>query len=169
MAFRDELAVFGARVTVAPQDEVGLPDLVGLLATPRRGALVYACGPAAMLDAVGAAMVAWPPRSLRVERFTAAEVGSGAEEAFEVEFAASGVTATVPADRSILAVAEEVGVPALWSCAEGTCGTCETPLLAGRAEHRDALLTDVERDDQDTIFICVSRAERGCPRLRLDL
>mgnify|MGYP003469234305 CR=1 FL=1 len=30
-------------------------------------------------------------------------------------------------------------------------------------------LTDEEKADQNTLFICVSRAERGCPRLALDL
>jgi 2Fe-2S iron-sulfur cluster binding domain. len=55
------------------------------------------------------------------------------------------------------------------SCQEGTCGTCETPIVAGRAEHRDSLLTPSERDAQTTMMICVSRAERGCPKLSLQL
>lgn len=169
MAFVDELAAYGDRVTIAPQDEVGLLDLAGLLATPRRDTLVHACGPAPMLDAVDALMAGWPAGSLRVERFTATATDATGDEAFEVEFAASGVTATVPPDRSVLTVAEEAGIPALWSCREGTCGTCETPLLAGRAEHRDALLTAEEKADQTTVFICVSRAEKGCGRLTLDL
>ncbi|HWN26507.1 MAG TPA: PDR/VanB family oxidoreductase [Actinomycetospora sp.] len=168
MAFVDELAGHGDRVVIAPQDEVGLLDLAGLLATPAPGTLVYACGPDPMLDAVASLVRSWPPGSLRVERFGALDA-SGPTDAFEVEFAASGVTAAVPPDRSILTVAEEAGIPVLWSCREGTCGTCETPLLAGRAEHRDALLTAVERQDQDTLMICVSRAEPGCSRLRLDL
>jgi ferredoxin len=169
MAFGAELAGYGDRVTVAPQDEVGLLDLTGLLAAPRADTLVYACGPGPMLDAVDALMAGWRSGSLRVERFTPRTVGDTAGESFEVEFASSGITATVAPDRSILTVAEEAGIPTLWSCREGTCGTCETPLLAGRAEHRDALLTAVEKADQNTIFICVSRAERGCDRLALDL
>ncbi|MEJ2885499.1 PDR/VanB family oxidoreductase [Actinomycetospora aeridis] len=169
MAFLPELAAYGERVTVAPQDEVGLLDLAGLVAIPRLGTLVYACGPAPMLDAVGALMSIWPAGSLRVERFAPKVLEDAGGESFEVEFASTGVTATVDPGRSILTVAEEAGIPALWSCREGTCGTCETPLLAGRAEHRDSLLTDVEKADQNTIFICVSRAERGCGRLTLDL
>ncbi|MEJ2864294.1 PDR/VanB family oxidoreductase [Actinomycetospora flava] len=169
MAFVDELAAHGDRVTIAPQDEVGLLDLTGLLATPRRGALVYACGPEPMLCAVDSFMAGWPSGSLRVERFAPKTLENTGAEGFEVEFAASGVTAVVPPDRSILTVAEEAGIAALWSCREGTCGTCETPLLAGRAEHRDSMLTAEEQADQNTIFICVSRAEQGCPRLTLDL
>ena len=45
----------------------------------------------------------------------------------------SGLTLTVPPERSILDVVEEAGVGVLSSCAEGTCGTCETAVLDGRA------------------------------------
>jgi ferredoxin len=62
-----------------------------------------------------------------------------------------------------------LGINVFSSCQEGTCGTCETPLLEGRADHRDSLLTDEEKDQQDTLMICVSRAAKGCPRLRLQL
>ena len=48
-------------------------------------------------------------------------------EAFEVVLARSGLTLTVPPERSILDVVEAAGVGVLSSCAEGTCGTCETP------------------------------------------
>lgn len=70
MAFLDELAPYGDRVTIAPQDEAGLLDLAGLLATPRRDTLVYACGPEPLLDAVAERTTAWPAGTLRVERFT---------------------------------------------------------------------------------------------------
>ncbi len=170
MAFAGELAGFGDRVTIAPQDEVGLLDLDGLLGTPRPDTLVYACGPEPLLDAVADRTAAWPAGSLRVERFTPRTLDdTGADETFEVEFRTSGVTATVVPGQSILSVAEGAGIVADWSCREGTCGTCETTLLGGRAEHRDSLLTDEEKQEQTTMMICVSRAERGCPRLQLDL
>ena len=59
------------------------------------------------------------------------------------------------------------GVPVATSCREGTCGTCETALLEGEADHRDAFLSDEERAAQETVMICCSRA-RG-DRLVLDL
>lgn len=170
MAFLDELTRYNGQATIAPEDETGLLDLDALLGTPQPEALVYACGPGPMLDAVAERMATWPAGHLRVERFTPQAVEpSGADEQFEVEFSASGITATVPADRSILAIAEDAGIAADWSCREGTCGTCETPLLAGRVEHRDSLLTEDERAEQNTMMICVSRAEQGCARLQLDL
>ncbi|MBW0103934.1 PDR/VanB family oxidoreductase [Pseudonocardia sp. KRD291] len=170
MAFVDELARYGDRVTIAPQDEVGLLDLAGRLGTPRPDTLVYACGPEPLLDAVADRTSGWPAGSLRVERFTPRTLEpAGPDGSFEVEFRTSGITATVPAGVSILTVAEQAGIAADWSCREGTCGSCETPLLAGRAEHRDSLLTDEEKDEQNLMMICVSRAERGCPRLQLGL
>ena len=47
MAFTAELAAYGDRVTLWPQDLHGLLDLDGLLGTPRADTLVYACGPGA--------------------------------------------------------------------------------------------------------------------------
>ena len=170
MAFTGELARHGDRVTIAPHDETGLLDLDALLGVARPDTLVYACGPEPLLDAVADRMTAWPAGALRVERFTPKTVGTGEPDtAFEVEFAASGVTAVVPPGVSVLSVAEDAGLLPDWSCREGTCGTCETTVLGGRAEHRDSLLTDDEREEQATMMICVSRAERGCRRLRLDL
>ncbi len=79
----------------------------------------------------------------------------------------SGLTLTVPPDRSILSVVEAAGVGVLSSCAEGTCGTCETAVLDGVPDHRDSVLSDEERQANDCMMICVSRA-RG-DRLVLDL
>lgn len=45
MAFLDELAAHGDRVTLVPQDESGMLDVPGLLGTVRDGTLIYACGP----------------------------------------------------------------------------------------------------------------------------
>jgi ferredoxin len=75
-----------------------------------------------------------------------------------VELAQSGMTLDVPPDRSILEVVEAAGVQVLSSCQEGTCGTCETGVLAGEPEHRDSLLTNEERAANDTMMICVSRS-----------
>jgi ferredoxin len=73
----------------------------------------------------------------------------------------------VPVDRTILQVVRECGVDAPSSCEEGVCGTCETVLLAGDADHRDLLLTPDERAKNRSVMICVSRARSK--RLVLDL
>ncbi|MGY1845245.1 PDR/VanB family oxidoreductase [Modestobacter sp. SYSU DS0875] len=169
MAFLDTLqAACGPRLTLHPQDEVGLIDLPRILDDPQPGTLVYCCGPEPLLAAVEAQCAGWPPGTLHVERFAPKEQGAPVRsDSFEVELAASGLTLTVPPDRSILEVVEEAGVPVLSSCQEGTCGTCETPVLEGEVDHRDSLLTPEEQAAGETMFICVSRA--ACPRLVLDL
>lgn len=169
MAFHAELrAAYGERVRLVPQDEHGLPDLDVLLGVPRPDTLVYCCGPEGLLRAVEERCASWPADTLHTERFVPKEQHvPGAEEGFEVELARSGRTVTVPAGTSVLDAVEQEGVPVLSSCREGTCGTCETVVLAGAVEHRDSLLTPAEQEAHDTMMICVSRA--ACPRLVLDL
>jgi ferredoxin-NADP reductase len=174
MAFLEALDALDAgtghepRVTLHPQDEVGLIDLDRILGTPRPDTLVYCCGPEPLLQAVEARCANWPPGSLRLERFAPKEQGERVlSGTFEVELTLSGQTLTVPPDRSILEVVAEAGVPVMSSCQEGTCGTCETPVLKGEVDHRDSLLTPEEQAANDTMFICVSRA--ASPKLVLEL
>ncbi|MDN5916386.1 MAG: cytochrome P450/oxidoreductase [Pseudonocardia sp.] len=168
MAFLDELAGYGDRVTVAPQDEVGLLDLDAPLETPREDTLVYCCGPEPLLAAVEQRCAAWPSGTLHVERFSPKPVGEPQRaEAFEVELARSGMTLEVPPESSVLDVVESAGATVLSSCAEGTCGTCETRVLDGAVDHRDSVLDERERSRNDCMMICVSRA--CSDRLVLDL
>src|SRR6478609_3646252 len=159
MAFLDELAVHGDRVSVCPQDETGLLDLGQLLGVPRPDILIYCCGPEPLLAAVEKASTHWPPRALHLERFTPKPQGEPVrDEPFDVELHRTGITLTVPRDRSILSIVEEAGVGVLSSCAEGTCGTCETGVLEGEPDHLDSVLTAEERKANDCMMICVSRS-----------
>jgi ferredoxin-NADP reductase len=168
MAFLDELAAYGDRVHVVPEDQHGLLDLPRWLGEVREDARVYCCGPAPLLDAVEAACAHWPPHTLRTERFVAKEqVAPVRDEPFAVELARSGTTVTVAPDRTVLEAVREAGVEVLTSCRQGTCGTCETGVLAGVPEHRDSILGDAEREANDCMFICVSRS--CTDRLVLDL
>ena len=168
MAFTEELAKHGDRVLLRPQDEHGLLDLTAYLGRVQHGALIYACGPEPMLKAVGEASDHWPPNALHVERFTPVELAEPVRgESFEVVLARSGLTITVEPGRSILETVEAAGVSILSSCREGTCGTCETDVLDGLPEHRDSLLTEAERQSNETMFICVSRCLGA--QLTLDL
>ncbi len=168
MAFLPELAAHGDRVSVRPQDETGLLDLPALLGTPQPDTLVYCCGPEPLLAAVEQHCAGWPEGALHLERFAARPLSPPVRaEAFDVELARSGLTLTVPPQRSVLEVVEAAGVGVLSSCTEGTCGTCETAVLAGRPYHRDSVLTPAERAAGDCMLICVSRS---CgDRLVLDL
>ncbi|MGV9881091.1 PDR/VanB family oxidoreductase [Streptomyces sp. NPDC003006] len=156
------------RVELCPQDESGLLDLDGLLGRPSPGTLVYCCGPEPLLDAVERRCASWPEGTLHIERFTPkGQEDDSPSVSFEVELSRSGITVTVPPDKTVLQAVEEAGVRILSSCREGTCGTCETAVLDGVVDHRDSLLTPAERARDDTMFLCVSRA--ACPRLVLDL
>ena len=168
MAFLDELARYGDRISVRPQDETGLLDLDGLLGAPQEDTRVYCCGPEPLLAAVEQRCAGWPSGSLHVERFSAKPLTEPMRsEAFELVLAQSEVTVAVPPDRSILDVVEEAGIGVLSSCAEGTCGTCETAVLEGVPDHRDSVLSDEERQANDCMMICVSRS--CTERLVLDL
>jgi ferredoxin len=169
MAFLDRLAGFGDRVRVVPHDEGGLRgELAAFLGEPCEGTRVYCCGPAPLLAAVEAACGGWPPRSLRTERFVADELAAPAREAgFAVELARTGRSVAVPPGTSVLEAVTAAGVEVLSSCRQGTCGTCETTVLAGRPDHRDSLLDDDERAAGDCMYVCVSRSLDD--RLVLDL
>jgi ferredoxin-NADP reductase len=170
MAFsRDLVARYGTRVRIHPQDVSGLLDLPAILGRPAGGTLVYCCGPGPLLDAVQQHCRQWPEGALHMERFTPPDqpVRPGHQQVFEVELAQAGLTLAVAPDRSILETLQDAGVPVLFSCAEGTCGTCETAVLDGIPDHRDSVLTAAERAGSETMMICVSRSVT--PRLVLDL
>jgi ferredoxin-NADP reductase len=168
MAFLDDLAGYGDRVHLVPGDERPRPDLHDLLREVRDGLRVYCCGPAGMLDDVAAACGHWPAYTLRTERFVNPRQDAPVrDEPFEVVLARRGVNVTVAPGTTVLDAVRRVGVDLLSSCMEGTCGTCETGVVSGLVDHRDALLTDDERAEGARMFPCVSRS-RG-DRLVLDL
>jgi cytochrome P450/ferredoxin-NADP reductase len=168
MAFLDDLAAYGDRVTVWPQDEKGFIDLDGLLGRPQPDTKVYCCGPEPLLAAVEQRCDRWPKGSLHVERFVAKPLTEPVlHEAFEVHLAQSRLTLTISQEQSILSAVEEAGIGVLSSCQEGTCGTCETPVLEGIPDHRDSVLDEDARQANDCMMICVSRA--CTPRLVLEL
>ena len=167
MAYVEQLEQYGDRVTIQPQDVDGILDLDSVLGVPRDDTAVYCCGPEVLLDAVEQKCALWPAGSLHVERFAPKKLGDDVVDTeFEVEFARSGVTASVPAGVSILDVAADNGLFIPSSCSEGVCGTCEAVVMAGEAEHRDSVLTDEDRSE-GSFMPCVSRA--CSDRLVLDL
>jgi ferredoxin len=87
--------------------------------------------------------------------------------AVRVVCAAAGLDLVVPPGASILDVVHDAGLPVPGPCRDGSCGACETRVLEGDPDHRDAVLTAEERAFGETMMICVSGA-RG-DRLVLDL
>jgi ferredoxin-NADP reductase len=168
MAFLDELARHGDRVRLHPQDERGLLPLVDYLGRPDPDVKIYCCGPGPLLEAMEAVCAPWPRYALRTERFVADDHGPVVlSRPFEVELARTAVTVTVTPDISVLDAVQAAGVEVLSSCRQGTCGTCETTVLSGLPDHRDALLDDADRAAGDCMYVCVSRS--CTDRLVLDL
>ena len=161
----------GRAVTVGraePDSPHGLLSLDVLLREPAEAVQVYCCGPEPLLAAVEQRCAAWHSGTLHVERFAPKAAAAPVRDAsFEVELTLSGRVVVVPVDKSILEVVEDAGVAVLSSCGEGTCGTCEVAIVAGRADHRDSLLSEDEQLANETMMICVSRAVT--PRLVLQL
>ncbi len=71
----------------------------------------------------------------------------------------SGLTVTVPPERSVLDVIEEQGIVVPSSCRVGTCGTCEVAVIDGDIEHRDSVLSPEEQDANRSMC----RASRAPP------
>jgi ferredoxin-NADP reductase len=171
MAFVDELSKYDERVTIWPQDERGLLDLASVLGSPRDDTLVYCCGPEGLLTAVEEACKTWPKTALHVERFAAKPAAQTpllyAVDNFEVVCQRSGITVNVGSGGSILEALQAKGISMLASCMEGICGTCETAVLDGKPDHRDSVLSDDEKAENDCMMLCVSGSLS--PRLVLDL
>ena len=164
MAFIAELAALhGERLHLYPSDEGRRNDFAALLAKPDASTRIYACGPVRMLQALEEACRAWPEDTLRIEHFvsTAGTLDPSREQAFEVELKDSGITLTVPNDRTLLATLRSANIDIQSDCEEGLCGSCEVRVLAGRVDHRDVVLTRAEREANGKMMSCCSRAAGG--------
>ncbi|WP_159500510.1 PDR/VanB family oxidoreductase [Microbacterium sp. 18062] len=167
MVFADRVGALGDAAVVVDRDLDASTSLAVVLADVPPGSLVYACGPKAMLAELQALV---PAEALRFEDFApeaALPVEDAASDAFEVQLGAGGDVHPVPAGCSLLDVLLGAGVDVVWSCREGNCASCETPVLEGVPDHRDVILTEDERAVGDVMFPCVSRARSA--RLVLDV
>lgn len=158
MAFGGHLEQYGERVQVYVGSQGQRMAVPGIMAAAG-DAVVYACGPARLLDALEAAAEETGVE-LVVERFTNDGIVSSEDDhPFDVELSLTGTTITVNPGESILEKVVAAGVPAPSSCRGGTCGTCETFVLEGEPDHRDAVLNAKEREESEVMMICVSRCK----------
>src|SRR5699024_10763632 len=133
--------------SLVPQDELGFIDLAEILASPDPDTLIYCCGPGPLLEAVESMSSDWQPAALHIERFVNdLEANQAGDQPFEVELSLLGKTITVEPGVPILDAVNAAGANVPSSCQEGTCGTCETLVLEGEVDHRDAVLSEEEKD-----------------------
>lgn len=145
----------------------GRDEVATLLASALDGAPfnshVYTCGPPGLIARVAGAARArhWVGARIHAEPFTAA---ARPGRPFPVVLRRSGIRIGVGADESVLDALDRAGVAAPRLCRQGVCGECVTPVAAGSVEHRDAVLSPVERA-AGLMALCVSRGDG----LELDL
>ncbi|GAB3200224.1 PDR/VanB family oxidoreductase [Nocardioides hungaricus] len=171
MALLDEVVDLGEGVQICVTEEVGRPDVRGVVAGLEPEHLLYVCGPAGLIDDVRrAADESQRSEQIRYELFSAPVVDSAevdSDPPFEVELRRSGMTIEVGPTSTILREVRAAGAHVLSDCQDGICGSCETAILEGEAEHRDHVLTPEEQRSNTVMMICVSRCRSG--RLVLDL
>jgi ferredoxin-NADP reductase len=164
-AFRKELAEAFANISIYhdggdPAKGIKLDEI---LRSRPAGAHLYICGPTGLIEAAQKAAAHWTEGAVHVEHFKSTEKPQPAagNQSFDIVLSRSNLTLTVPPDKTILEVVRAAGVNADSSCEAGICSTCETGLIAGKADHRDDILTTADKAANRKIMICVSRAQPG--------
>ena len=131
----------------------------------------YCCGPSGMLDAFEEACESLGFPNIHMERFkAAAPTHTGAASSLGqsvVELAKSGRTLHVDKDTPLLPCLLQAGVDVPYSCEEGICGSCETAIISGEADHRDSVLSKSQKASNRAMMVCVSRCKSD--RMVLDL
>lgn len=157
--FLGELSPLGSAVHLHFDEECGgaVLDVAAIVAGAAEGAHLYCCGPAPMLAAFEAATAELPPERVHIEYFTAKEERA-TQGGFTVELARSGLAFEIPPGKTILQVLREAGVEVEYCCEEGFCFTCETKVISGIPDHRDAVLSAEDRAANKVMLICCSGA-----------
>jgi ferredoxin-NADP reductase len=146
-----------SRITLNGDKEDGYIDLPALLSTCDTDTSVYSCGPKPLLDALEKQYGEQTSWSLNIERFSGGPVDMSGE-AFDVVIKSTGRRFSIPQGKSVLSILREAGMKIPTSCGDGICGSCETGVLSGTPDHRDSILSEDERADNDSMMLCVSRS-----------
>lgn len=122
---------------------------------------LYTCGPNGFMDYIfdTARSLDWQNENLHKEVFNAEPIElSDEEKSFELNLIRSGLSFTIPKDKTALEVLEEAGVDVDASCEQGVCGACLTKITSGIPDHRDQFQTESEKSLNDHFTPCCSRA-----------
>ncbi len=107
------------------------------------------------------ANAARPIADLRFETFGTS--GQLPTQDFTLKVPRHNLEVVVSSDSSLLDELEMAGIPAIYDCRRGECGLCVMDVIAidGEIDHRDVFLSDDEKQQNNKICVCVSRAS-GC-------
>lgn len=142
------------------EPEAEAERLSALLAARPAGAHLYVGGEPRFMDRVlASAEPAWPRFAIHCEYFNAnPRAWAGERRPITVKLARSGRTVHVPPELSIATAVAMAGVDVETYCEQGVCRACLTRVLDGEPDHRDAVLSALERERGEVMLICVSRA-----------
>jgi vanillate O-demethylase ferredoxin subunit len=161
LAFADELrALLGDRLQTFASSEGQRLDVKIALSALAPGGIAAVCGPLPLLDE---ARRVWrelgrPHADLRFETFGSS--GTLATEPFRLRIADSGREIVVPETQSILDALEAAGIGVISDCRRGECGVCALNIVEvdGTVDHRDVFFSDHQKQANNKLCACVSRA-----------
>jgi ferredoxin-NADP reductase len=145
-----------------------ISDLKALISETETDAHLYCCGPTAMLKSFedAARDLGRPAANIHVEYFTSKEEAA-VSGGFTVVLQRSKKSFVVAPGKTILDTLLDNNMDMTFSCMQGACRSCETTVLEGVPDHRDAVLSDAERESNKTMMICCSGSKTAT--LVLDL
>lgn len=169
MPFVTELRKAAPRTRLYSRESGQRLDLAEVVHQAPSGAEIYCCGPPRMVRALNdEAAAAGRGDTVHVERFAPTVRPVSVNAPVIVEARRSGITVEVPADVSVLAGLERVGIRLPSGCRNGLCGACAVPVISGHVDHRDDVLTTTQQAGQQIMLACVSRSSDD-ERLVLDV
>ena len=84
----------------------------------------------------------WPDEFIFIKTFVTAYLDDSENKPLEVKIATIGEISSVAANEHLIAVLPRSGYRVMCSCTQGICGSCITPVIEARPEHRDAITSD---------------------------
>jgi ferredoxin-NADP reductase/predicted pyridoxine 5'-phosphate oxidase superfamily flavin-nucleotide-binding protein len=157
MAFRDRLerelaqniCVYGSGTRM---------DIATIMSKASHDSHFYICGPQALIDGVReeGRRLNIDENQIHFEHFNVSVAADA--KPVKVFLQKSNKVLFVNADETILDAMLDAGINAPYSCKTGDCKTCSVTVLNGTAQHKDAVLSDTEKDQQNLMCPCVSRA-----------
>ncbi len=144
-------------------------SLAKVLKSTSAGSHLYLCGSGHFVTEARNLASDWPIDAISVQYFSAPESTPVIARKFGVSLARRQKTLQVSEDESLLDVLRKAGMPIDYACENGACGVCKVKVLYGEVEHRDCVLTEAEKLNQDAMITCVSRAAGEGSRLVLDI
>jgi ferredoxin len=138
-------------------------QMLGELGVPRERIKTEAFGPALGKEERPPGMpgITQPPAEAAAIDDRGAEAPVATVAIPTVTFTESDKSATLPPGKSVLEVAEEIGVDIDYSCRAGTCGVCRVKLLSGEVSM--AVTEGLQPADKENgiILACQAKAVPG--------